>query len=241
MFRLRRIYFSSISEGMIWNHSHFYFLFFCSSSSVSLPYYLSFAVSLKTFIFCFLLTGPLCFVMLVFTAFYSPELPFMFYRCQQLGAHLKFYHFAVTNCHRLRCSLDVTCIWSPRNLCVNCLSFSLFLSRFYLVHTSPHTILYNSSCGSMYCMSIILWRVLSSVLRSSQRSGFKLKDKSTGLNIHCLKLSNLTTKSALWICQDYFPRIHCHLLMFDNVHIFMESKLIIFQPLMAPPWKTLAK
>lgn len=42
MFRLRRICFSSISEGMIWNHSHFHFL--SVSSSVSLPY--SFLLSL---------------------------------------------------------------------------------------------------------------------------------------------------------------------------------------------------
>lgn len=57
--------------------------------------------------------------MLVFTAFYSLELPFIFYRCQQLVAHMKFNHFSVTNCHHLSYSLGIACAWSPRNLCLN--------------------------------------------------------------------------------------------------------------------------
>lgn len=101
--------------------------------------------------------------MLVFTAFYSLELPFIFYRCQQLGAHMKCNHFSVTNCHHLCYSLDITCAWSLRNLCVNfiyTISVSLSLSYFYRVHTNTHTLFYNNNSGSSYCMSIIFWRAM---------------------------------------------------------------------------------
>lgn len=208
MFRLRRIYFSSISEG-IWNHSLLFSLFFCSSSSVSLPYYISFPVSLKTFIFCFLLTGPLCFVKLVVTAFYSPELPFMFYRCQQLAAHLKCYHFTVTNCHHLHYSLDVTCAWSPRNLCMNCsiytMSLFLSLSSISILFTQKliPAILYNNCWGRSYCMSIILWRVLSSVLWIRKRCGFIHKDKSAGSNLAAQPQSQLTGSAKIIFPESF--------------------------------------
>lgn len=117
MFRLRRICFSSISEGMIWNHSHFYFLcFFLCVSPIRSLFLLSLFKHLSS---VFSSQGPLCFVMLVFTAFYSPVLPFIFYRRQQLGAHKKCYHFSMTNCHRFYYSLDSTCYWSPRSLYVS--------------------------------------------------------------------------------------------------------------------------
>lgn len=87
--------------------------------------------------------------MLVFTAFYSLELPFIFYRCQQLGAPKKCYHFRVTNCHHLRRSLDVTCAWSLRNLRMNCSIYTLSfcLTYFRLVHTN--IALFNNSKGGI--------------------------------------------------------------------------------------------
>lgn len=56
--------------------------------------------------------------MLVFTAFYSPELPFIFYSCQQLRAQLKRCQFTVTNCHRLPYFPGVTRGFSHRDLSV---------------------------------------------------------------------------------------------------------------------------
>lgn len=140
--------------------------------------------------------------MLVFTAFYSLELPFIFYRCQQLGAHMKCNHFSVTNCHHLCYSLDVTCACSPRTLCVNLIytisvSLSLF-HYFYLVHTNTHSLFYNKNSGSSYCTSIILCRAMK------QEDTWD-HDKSTMSNILCLNLSSSSTKSILRIQARFFP------------------------------------
>ena len=180
-------------------------LFFCSSSSVSLPYDISFAVSLKTFIFCFLLTGPLCFVMLVFTAFYSLELPFMFYRCQQLAAHLKCYHFTVTNCHHLHYSLDVTCAWSPRNLCMKCSinTMSVFLSLYHLFLSCSNKHSYLPSYIIAAVALVRKYHFVSSVISSMKQGKMGVRTQE---HKYWVKLSS-TTKSIHRIYQHYFPRV----------------------------------
>lgn len=117
--------------------------------------------------------------MLVFTDFYSPLLPFIFYRCQQLGAHKKCYHFTMTNCHRLCCSLDVTCSWSPGNLYVNC---NIYTRSSRL---SCKFLLWSHKC--MIFRVIILQIHLQSVLNTGKdlASGNKVQSLSQSFELNC--------------------------------------------------------
>lgn len=177
--------------------------------------------------------------MLVFTAFYLPELPFIFYRCQQLGAHMKCYHFTVTNCHRFRYSPDVTCAWSPRNLCVKWSIYTTTrcLAPPFLPHSRKHscsTVLYNNSS-----MRVILLNVLSSVLwcrhkwvhTTGQKHWVKHSFPQTQWFNHRLVSQALPKLFS----QNPWPSLHVWQCLCRSLRLF------IFQPLIAHLWKTLAK